>query len=210
MQTLPVANAPVTPSTNRDTLPIASCSVVIPVYNGAATLESLVAQLARVLPQVARRYEVILVNDGSSDASWEIITRIGSAYPWVNGIDLARNFGQHNALLCGIRAARHDVVVTMDDDLQHPPAEVPLLLSRLTDGYDVVYGTPDQQQHGFWRDIASRVTKLALQSVMGAETASKVSAFRAFRTRLRDAFGAYQNPTVSIDVLLTWGTCRLM
>ena len=73
---------------------------------------------------------------------------------------------------------------------------------------DVVYGTPMDEQHGFLRDQSSRITKLALQSAMGAETARNVSAFRVFRTRLRDAFATYRGPYVSIDVLLTWGTTR--
>jgi len=116
-----------------------------------------------------------------------------------------RNYGQHNALLCGIRAATGEVIVTMDDDLQHPPEEIPKLLDKLAEGYDVVYGQPDKEQHGLWRDVASRMTKLALASTMGAETARIVSAFRAFRTPIREAFQAYQGPFLSIDVLLTWG-----
>src|SRR5437764_776186 len=84
----------------------------------------LVASLAGVLPGLANAYEAILVNDGSSDSSWHAITRLCTQFAWLRGIDLARNFGQHNALLCGIRAARSEVVVTMDDDLQHPPAEI--------------------------------------------------------------------------------------
>jgi undecaprenyl-phosphate 4-deoxy-4-formamido-L-arabinose transferase len=126
----------------------------------------------------------------------------------VRGIDLMRNYGQHNALLCGIRAARHEVVVTMDDDLQHPPEELPKLLAQLDEGWDVVYGTPLAEQHGFLRDMASRITKLALQSAMGAETARHVSAFRVFRTQLRDAMSSYRSQHVSIDVLLTWGSTR--
>jgi len=119
-----------------------------------------------------------------------------------------RNYGQHNALLAGIRAARYELIVTIDDDLQHPPEEIPKLLTRLAEGYDVIYGMPSAEQHGFWRDLASQVTKLALQSAMGAETARKVSAFRVFRTELRQAFSVYQSPFVSIDVLLTWATTR--
>jgi undecaprenyl-phosphate 4-deoxy-4-formamido-L-arabinose transferase len=119
-----------------------------------------------------------------------------------------RNFGQHNALLCGIRAARYDVIVTIDDDLQNPPEEIPKLLARLSEGVDVVYGRPATEQHGFLRDLASRVTKMALQSAMGAETARNVSAFRAFRGHLREALSSYRGPFVSIDVLLTWGTSR--
>ena len=128
--------------------------------------------------------------------------------PRVRGLQLSRNYGQHNALLCGIRAARHELVVTVDDDLQNPPEEIPKLLAVLAQGYDVVYGAPEHERHGFLRDRASQITKIALQSAMGAETARHVSAFRAFRTALRDAFDRYQSPFVSIDVLLTWGTTR--
>jgi len=111
-------------------------------------------------------------------------------------------------LLCGIRAARHSVIVTMDDDLQHPPEEIPKLLDKLTEGHDVVYGMPREEQHGLWRNLASQISKLAFYSVMDIETARHVSAFRVFRTQLRDAFAAYEGSFVSIDVLLTWGTTR--
>src|SRR5439155_23823310 len=91
---------------------------------------------------------------------------------------------------------------------QNPPEEIPKLLDKLAEGCDVVYGTPAQEQHGVWRDFASQATKIALQSAMGADTARKVSAFRAIRTHVRDAFATYQSPHANIDVLLTWGTTR--
>jgi undecaprenyl-phosphate 4-deoxy-4-formamido-L-arabinose transferase len=119
-----------------------------------------------------------------------------------------RNYGQHNALLAGIREAKYSIIITMDDDLQNPPEEIPLLLAKLYEGYDVVYGTPAREQHGLLRVLASRVTKLVLQSVIGAETARKISSFRAFRAQVSEAFANYQSPFVSIDVLLTWGTTR--
>jgi glycosyltransferase involved in cell wall biosynthesis len=161
-----------------------------------------------VLPTVARSYEIILVNDCSRDRSWEIISQLAVICPWIRGINLMRNYGQHNALLCGIRAARGDLIVTMDDDLEHQPEEIPRLLARLNEGFDVVYATPEREQHGFWRAIASRITRLALHSAGGPEVARNVSAFRVFRTDLRDAFARYQAPFVSIDVLLTWATSR--
>jgi glycosyltransferase involved in cell wall biosynthesis len=185
-----------------------SVSVVVPVYNSQDTLLPLVSRLAAVLQQCTAEWEVILVNDGSRDASWDMIRHAATRYPQVRGVDLMRNYGQHNALLCGIRQARHGVIVTMDDDLQHPPEEIPRLLDRLADGCDVVYGTPDKEQHGLWRDLASQVTKLALRGALGIGTARSVSAFRAFRSPVREAFAAYGGPYVSIDVLLTWGTAR--
>lgn len=160
-----------------------TCSVVIPVYNSQPTLPVLVERLEEVLCGLTPCFEVVLVNDGSEDESWQVIYDLTEQYRWVKGINLMRNYGQHNALLCGIRAARYETIVTMDDDLQHPPEEIGKLLDKLAEGYDVVYGTPQTEAHGFWRDLASRITKLALQSAMGAETARHVSAFRAFGAR---------------------------
>ncbi len=185
-------------------------SVVVPVYNSELNLPALIGRLAPVLASLAGKYEVVLVNDGSRDQSWKAIQELSRSFPWVRGINLMRNYGQHNALLCGIRAARFETLVTMDDDLQHPPEEIPKLLAKLEEGFEVVYGYPEHQQHGLLRDMASGLTKLALQKSMGAETARHVSAFRAFRTQSRDAFATYHSPFVSIDVVLTWATSRFV
>ena len=183
-----------------------NCSVVIPVYNSAATLPELVERLGKVLPAVAERFEVILVNDASPDASWHAIERLAAQYPWVRGIDLLRNYGQQNATLAGIRAARYEVTVTMDDDLEHPPEAIPLLLAKLDEGCDVVSGVPEVLQHGWWRNLSSRVTKALLVGATGIDLPPGAGSFRAFRTRLRDAFSGSLGPYVSLDVLLTWGT----
>lgn len=185
-----------------------SLSVVIPVYNGALSLPELVSRLGEELPKLTDTFELIFVEDDGRDNSWEVIQQLVRQHPWIRGFKHMRNYGQHNALLCGIRAARYEVIVTMDDDLQHPPEEIRRLLDKLAEGYDAVYGTPQHEQHGFFRDMASQVTKIALQSTMGVDVARSVSAFRVFRTQLRDAFANYQSPYVSIDVLLTWGTKR--
>jgi undecaprenyl-phosphate 4-deoxy-4-formamido-L-arabinose transferase len=195
-------------STSDTTRP--SISVVVPVYNSELTLPELVKRLQPVLTVVAREYELVLVNDGSRDQSWRVIQQLAAEHDWVHGINLMRNYGQHNALLCGIRAARFDTLVTMDDDLQHPPEEIHKLLAKLEEGFEVVYGFPEHKQHGLLRDIASGLTKLALQKSMGAETARRVSAFRAFRTQARDAFVNYHSPFISIDVVLTWATTRFV
>jgi glycosyltransferase involved in cell wall biosynthesis len=185
-----------------------SLSVVTPVYNGQASVAELCRRVGEVLPGIATQYEIILVNDGSQDRSWEVISELSSRSPTVRGLNLMRNYGQHNALLCGIRAAKYEVIVTMDDDLQHPPEEIPRLIARLDEGFDVVYGAPKAEQHGLMRALASRITRLALSTAIGSEVAKNVSAFRVFRTQLRDAFAGYQTPFVSIDVLLTWATTR--
>jgi glycosyltransferase involved in cell wall biosynthesis len=183
-------------------------SVVVPVYNSAAILPMLAKELEAVLPKCAREFELILVNDASPDTSWQVITELASQCRWIRGFNLMRNAGQHNALLCGIRAARYEIIATIDDDLQNPPSEIPRLLAKLEEGFDVVYGTPEQEQHGLLRDLASQITKFVLQNAMGAEIARNISAFRVFRTQTREAFQHYRGPFVSIDVLLTWGTTR--
>lgn len=185
-----------------------SISVVIPVYNSAQSLPETVRRLRVVLDAIAAHFEVVFVEDGSRDDSWIVVRNLAAEYSFVTAIRLMRNYGQHNALLCGIRAARYPVIATIDDDLQNPPEEIPKLLAKLAEGFDVVYGTPMNEQHGFLRDVASFITKFAMQTSMGAETARKVSAFRVFRTQLREAFRHYGGPYVSIDVLLTWGTRR--
>ena len=183
-------------------------SVVIPVYRAEQTLFDLYRQLSAAMSKVTSVFEIIFVEDGGGDGSWPIIARLARTDHRVRGIRMSRNYGQHNALLCGIRAAKHGIILTMDDDLQHPVSEIAPMLAALKPEYDVVYGAPQEEQHGLLRNLASRLTKMALASTMGAETARNVSAFRVFRTRLREGFQAYRSPSVSIDVLLTWTTTR--
>jgi undecaprenyl-phosphate 4-deoxy-4-formamido-L-arabinose transferase len=183
-----------------------SLTVVIPVYNSQDSLLPLVARLGEVLKDLASRYEVVLVNDGSRDNSWSVIRNVVEKYSWVRGVNLMRNYGQHNAILCGIRVAQYEVIITMDDDLQHPPEEIYKLLDKLDEGYDVVYGSPVALPHSLWRNLFSRFTKRTLAYAMGIRTIRSIGPFRAFRTELRNAFANYQNPSVIVDVLLSWGT----
>jgi len=183
-------------------------SIVVPIYKGETLIEPLVAQLAKTLPTFAKKYEIILVNDGSPDNSWSLIQGLADKYESVRGICMMRNYGQHNATLCGIRTARYEVIITMDQDLQHPPEEIPLLLAKLEEGYDVVYGTPRKLPQGFWRNVMTASIKWILAKVIGLPSVRNVSAFRAFRTNLRDAFANFQSPSLILDVLLSWGTTR--
>jgi undecaprenyl-phosphate 4-deoxy-4-formamido-L-arabinose transferase len=186
-----------------------SISIVIPVYNSAELFPLVVSEINQVLSGSDRPYEIILVNDGSRDGSWQGIENLVSKKPGVvRGINLMKNYGQHNALLCGIRAAKHEICVTMDDDGQHAATDIPKLLAKLDEGFEVVYGAPLEQKHGLLRDIASVLTKAALQNIMNAESARNVSAFRMFYTRLREAFVDVRGATISIDVLLTWGSTK--
>jgi undecaprenyl-phosphate 4-deoxy-4-formamido-L-arabinose transferase len=96
----------------------------------------------------------------------------------------------------------------MDDDLQNPPEEIPRLLAKLAEGFDVVYGFPERESHGIGRDVASRITKFTLHKAMGVDVANHVGSFRAFRSRAREAFADFRGPFVSVDVLLSWGAAN--
>lgn len=182
---------------------------MIPVFNSASMLRMLLTRLRSVLDGMGVDFEILLVNDGSRDESWDCIVELGTVYPEVRGINLMRNYGQHNALLCGIRAASLPVIVTMDDDMQNPPEAIPLLIAKLEEGHDVVLGSPAAANHGVIRNAGSSLTRWVLEKTMGAPLATQGSSFRAFRTSLREAFADYSSPTLSIDVLLSWSTDRI-
>ena len=183
-------------------------SVVIPAYNSEQTLPLLIERTRRVLQELALECEFVIVDDSSKDGTWKVLRELARSHPDIRALHFRRNFGQHNALLAGIRAARGETIVTLDDDLQHPPEEIPKLLRVLEGGADVAYGFPEKLPHSFTRNVFSLLMKIALQKAMGADTARHHSGFRAFRTSLRDAFEHYDGAYVSIDVLLTWATTR--
>lgn len=192
-----------------DSIAFFSVSVVVPVYNSQSTLEELTARIHAVLESCVKCFEIIFVNDGSRDESWTIIQKLADQYSTVCGLNLMRNYGQHNALLAGIQQAQYEVIVTIDDDLQHPPEEIPKLLTKLVDGYDVVYGRPAQRSHDAWRNLSSRILKGVLKVILGAEMGYHSSAFRAFRSDLRRGFEHFSDAQLSLDVLLSWSVARV-
>jgi undecaprenyl-phosphate 4-deoxy-4-formamido-L-arabinose transferase len=185
-----------------------SISVVIPVYRSAATLAELVARLGTSLGAISPTYEIILVNDGSPDESWQVIGALLPSHPEIVAVNLLRNYGQHNALLCGIRAATHEVIVTMDDDLQHPPEEIPRLVTALSENADLVYGVYREANFPRHRRWTSSVSQRIFAWLRGNDLDARGGSFRAFPTRLREAFDSYCSTFVAIDVLLSWSTTR--
>lgn len=182
-------------------------SIVIPIYNSAPMLDALVDEIEGTL-RGRIEFEIVLVNDGSSDDSWAAIERQASRYPFVRGVDLMRNYGQHNALLTGILASNHPIIVTMDDDLQHPPDQIIPMVEMLDKGFDVIYGRPEKEEHELWRVVAANVSKFVLSRFMRMEFAEAASAFRAFRADLSRPYQNIRAPQVDVDVLLSWGTVK--
>lgn len=155
-------------------------SVVIPVYNSREMLADLLDRLRGVLEGLNQSYEVILVDDGSTDDSFCYLQKHKDNYPQLKIIRLAGNFGQQNAVLCGLRFAGGQRVVTLDDDLQHPPEEIPLLLQSLDEGFDLVFGVPrDKKQHPPYRNLGTLLTDKVLTLFYGKPACLRVSSFRA-------------------------------
>ncbi len=183
-------------------------SVVIPCYRSPASLPEQVERVRAVIDASGHEAEVILVVDGSPDDTAERARAL--ARPKVRVIELLRNYGQHNALVAGIRATTGDLIVTMDDDLQHVPEEIPALIAPLLDdrGVDLVYGVPLAEEHGASRSLASRLVKASL-AASGVANARLVGAFRAFRAVVGKAVATTTDPNVNLDVALSWATNRV-
>jgi glycosyltransferase involved in cell wall biosynthesis len=154
-------------------------------------------------------YEIILVVDDSTAQTWSVASELALRHAGVRAIRMARNYGQQAAIVAGVRASRYDVIVTMDDDLQHPPEEVPGLVAALTDDLDLVYGIPEHEEHSFLRSLASRTVKAGIARGLHVPSARDISAFRAFRSFVQQGFDAINGPHVSVDVALSWATTRV-
>lgn len=190
-------------------------SVVVPCYRSAPVLEEVASQVDAAFRELVASgavsdWELIFVVDGSPDATAAVAAKIVRERPHVRSLELRRNFGQHNALVAGIREARFEVTVTIDDDLQHPPGEIGKLLAALEDpAVDLVYALPETEEHGAIRSGASRFVKSAL-ALAGVSNARWVGAFRAFRTDLRDGFALVNDSQLNLDVLLSWSTASVV
>ena len=185
-------------------------SVVVPAYRSSATLPELVTELHRCVEPLVDDFEIVIVDDGSGDGTWATIEQLARDDRSVRGLQLLRNYGQHNALLAGIREARLPLVLTMDDDLQHPPSEVAKLLDALGPDVDLVYGRPERERQSPMRNAASRIGKWAMASSLGPDVYPRSGAFRLFRRQLVAAAAEVHDPSLSIDVLLSWATNRIV
>lgn len=185
-------------------------SVVIPCYATGIRVERLVSSIDSSMATIPNTtFEIIFVVDGSPDNSWDYVLSACEKNKHVHGINLMRNFGQHAALLAGIRKATGSYIVTMDDDFQHDPNDIPSLLSALTSEYDLIYGVSSVEEHSFFRNIASRAFKWIAQNFLGLQDARNITAFRAFRRELASGFYQTEDPFAPLDVLLSWTTTKI-
>jgi len=179
-------------------------SVIIPVYNGAKTLEDLVSRIKKAFSSMGATCEIILIDDNSRDDSWAVIKRLKRGCPSLRIIRLRRNFGQHNAIMCGLHFFRGDYVITIDDDLQIPPEEIPKLITGADQGYDVVYGIYDHKQHNMIRNFGSFLIGCYYRRIF--HMSNKVSSFRIIKREVAQEIINYDKTFPYIDGLISWNT----
>ena len=176
-------------------------SIVIPVYNSQECLETLHNRLTKMLVGENVSYEIIFVNDCSKDNSWSLLKKIAKLDDKVTAINLMNNFGQHNAIMCGLNYSSGQYVVTMDDDLQHPPEEIPKLLDKIREkGHLLVYGQYKQKQHGWFRDLCSKYVNKLLSKITGS--GYTVTSFRIIKKEVVEEIKQFNQFNVMMDVLL--------
>jgi len=179
-------------------------SVVVPLYNEEATIEELIARLRATLLGRGERFEIVLVNDGSTDRTAERLAAAAAAEPRIHVYTLSRNFGQAAALCCGIFAARGEVVVTMDGDLQNPPEEIPRLLDALGPGVDVVTASRTVRHETGWRWVGSRVVHWTARLLVGVDIEDFGGQFKAYRREVVEATRTAWAPGKPFFALAAW------
>lgn len=193
----------------EDRQPTLGLSIVVPVYNSAGTLDKLLHRLTKSLGAITKNYEIILVDDGSQDDSWAVIQALKARYgEHLIAIQLMRNYGQHNSLMCGLGVARGEYVVTMDDDLQNPPEEIPKLLTHIQQhDLDLVYGCPSNRNHAGWRNVGSSIVRHFYHTVFRHRVTP--TQFRIMRHQLAQSVMFYDLNFTYLDGLLAWCTNRI-
>jgi len=179
-------------------------SVVIPVYGSKDTLNELYRRIISVVGRIGLTYEIIFIDDGSPDDSWKILENLYQKDKHVKAVQLTQNYGQHNAIMCGFTIARGQMVITLDDDLQNPPEEIPKLIDKIREGYDVVYGEYKYKQHSLFRNFGSMLIQFLYKFIF--KVSGNLTSFRIIKKEIVDGLLEYKRNYTFIDGLLAWQT----
>lgn len=181
-------------------------SIIVPVYNSEQTLKSLFSRIKQTFDNINSSFELIFVEDHSADASWIEICRLKEKHPKeITAIQLAKNFGQHNAILCGLEYAKGQFIITIDDDLQFPPEQIiELIKCQEKNHSELVYGVPEKKMHRFTKNLGSRCFQNLFRYIF--KTTGNITAFRLFSSSLANRIKSHKKSFVFIDGLLVWHT----
>ncbi|MEX3954875.1 glycosyltransferase family 2 protein [Trinickia sp. EG282A] len=179
-------------------------SIVVPVYRSATILPLLVQKIDEEMVKagLVGRVELLLVNDSSPDNSWQVISSLAREFNFVKGISLRRNFGQHNATMAGLNHAIGEIVVVMDDDLQHPPEAIGEMIAALRAGYDVCYTNYRNRQHAAWKKAGSKFNDWVATRLLDKPKGLYLSSFKALRKEVVDEVVKYDGPYAYLDGLI--------
>ena len=177
-------------------------SIVIPVYNSENILPKLLEEINNSLNGVIDSFEVILINDRSKDDSWEVIKKLKQKYNFLIGINLRKNAGQHNAIMAGLNYAKGDVVITMDDDLQHDPKYIIKLYNQIKSGYDVCYTKYNNRQHKKWKILGSKFNNLVASILIQKPKELYLSSFKAISKDIKNEMIQYPTPYIYLDGMI--------
>lgn len=184
-------------------------SVVIPVFRSTHSVKQLLADIDQLSYTHSLAVQVVLVDDGNVASVTDYILSLDSSLVELNVLRLCRNYGQQAAIVAGLEYCVGEYVVTMDDDMQHDPADIPILISKLKEGYDVCYGTPNDMVHGPVRSYFSRTIKLSLSKVSGVPSLFYASAFRVLKADIARKVIQSSKYPVNIDAVLSWYTDKV-
>tara|TARA_Y100000590_G_scaffold15367_1_gene18466 strand:- start:5524 stop:6324 length:801 start_codon:yes stop_codon:yes gene_type:complete len=183
-------------------------SIVIPVYNSENIIEDLIGKIVKSINEIKtiNSYEILLVNDSSPDNSWDKINLLSEEFDSVKGIDLAENFGQHNAIMCGLNECKGNFVITMDDDLQHPPDSIKDLIIKLNEGHDVCYTNYINRKHPLWKKFVSWLNNLVSSYLLNKPYHIYLSSFRGLKGKIAKELTVYKRNDVYLDGLILKAT----
>ncbi len=184
-------------------------SIVIPVYNSAKILPVLIERIRSNVDSIASSYEVILVDDQSSDNSWEVIQILGRNNSSIKGLHLRKNVGQHNAIMAGLNFCKGRTIVVMDDDLQHPPEEIPALYKKIVQGYDVCFGVFKFRHHPWWKKLGSAFNNFGTQILLKKPRGLYLSPFKAFSHEICSEIIRYKGQFTYLDGLILVTTSNI-
>ena len=178
-------------------------SFVIPCYRSEHTVTSVVDEVRRTMPTLPQYdYEIVLVNDCSPDGTFRVIRELAENDARITAVDLAKNFGQHAALMAGFHHCAGDIVVCLDDDGQTPADEVGKLLSKLEEGYDVVYASYDHKQHASWRNWGTKLNNKMTEIMLGKPKELSIPSYLAARRFVIDEMLSYTHCYPYVDGLI--------